>query len=615
VRRDGRELLNLASVNLLAPQAMPEVRETFQEAVEAYGLVTGGSRMTQGVCRPHRQLEELLARATGKEDAITFATGLLANIGFTNAMTTNFALGPSCQLANQDAVFVLDHDSHWSLWKGVSHLRMGKRLFAFRHNDPESLERVLRVHQSDKVVVVFETVYSSDGSAAPVGALRDVCERYAALSYVDDANGFLIYGPAHRPFAAEFAEVGRATFHMVSFSKAVGMEGGGIAGPSDAITAFEWSSGTSMFTAAMQPPTAATACKVAEHLLAVPSLVDRYLDRVRLFREKLLELGCVLNETPSYITSIFIGDDEVAARARDAFFERGLCVPVFRDPAVRRNRAVISPGPGRSASSCRPGARARLAVFRDLWPGGPLEELGPELAALGCRPVSMYRNARLAISWASFEEYLDALRHKVRNAVRKDLRSLEERGYERALLRGEEASARADELLMLWQQVNARHRERDQIPLGADYFREVTALPNAIVLALLRRGSLAGFTLLFAHGRLLEATYCGVDYRSTGTDPVQRASMAAMARYAIEQGFAELEYGISNDTVKSRMGSSFRSLQWFARPVPGALAKLPLERLVLSGYQAEEPLARAFHGPRPGRPSPKGAKAPQAGNR
>jgi 8-amino-7-oxononanoate synthase len=341
LQRSGRDLLNLASINLLAPQTMPDVRETFHEAAEAYGLVTGGSRMTQGICRPHRELEELLAKATSKEEAITFATGLLANIGFANAMTTNFTLSHSCQLANQDVVFVLDHDSHWSLWKGVSHLKMGKRLFSFRHNDPESLERVLRAHQGEKVVVVFETIYSSDGSVAPIRALLKVCEHYGALSYADDANGFLIYGPANRPFSAEFAAISRATFHMVSFSKAIGMEGGGIAGPGDAITALEWSSGTSIFTAAMQPPTAATAYKMAELLLTDPSVVDHYLDRVRRFRERLLELGCVLNDTPSYITSIFIGDDETAAQARDAFFERGFCVPVFRYPAVRYNKAII----------------------------------------------------------------------------------------------------------------------------------------------------------------------------------------------------------------------------------------------------------------------------------
>jgi uncharacterized protein len=246
-------------------------------------------------------------------------------------------------------------------------------------------------------------------------------------------------------------------------------------------------------------------------------------------------------------------------------------------------------------------ARARLAVFRDLWPGGPLEELGPALEALECRPVFAYRNARLEIRWASFEEYLDAFRSKVRNAIRKDLRTLEERGYEWTLLSGEGASARAEELLSLWEQVNARHHDRDQIPLNVDYFREVTMLTNAVVLGLLRRGSLTGFSLLFAHGRLLEATFCGVDYQAAGSDPVQRASMSAVARYAIEQGFAELDYGISNDTVKSRMGSTFRSLYWFARPVPGALAKLPLERLALRGYQADEPLVRAFHGPRTSR--------------
>ena len=91
---------------------------------------------------------------------------------------------------------------------------------------------------SSKIVVVFESVYSADGSIAPMKELFDACEQYHALSYVDDANGFLIYGPQNRLFVNQFDQMKRATFKMVSFSKAVGMEGGAITGPEKYIHAF-----------------------------------------------------------------------------------------------------------------------------------------------------------------------------------------------------------------------------------------------------------------------------------------------------------------------------------------------------------------------------------------
>lgn len=59
------------------------------------------------------------------------------------------------------------------------------------------------------------------------------------------------------------------------------------------------------------------------------------------FRDRLRAIGCTINETPSYVTSIAVGSDETAAAVRRDFIDRGYLVALFRYPAVRRNRAVI----------------------------------------------------------------------------------------------------------------------------------------------------------------------------------------------------------------------------------------------------------------------------------
>lgn len=336
-----RTCINFASINFLGLQQDPHILAHFVHGTQTYGLVTGGSRVTQGVCQAHREVEGELCRLTGKERAITFASGFLANQGFIHAMSTSYYLNSHCMIDNQDAIFVLDRDCHWSLWKAVERLAYGEQVFAFRHNDPRHLDEVLVSLQGKKVVVIFESLYSSDGSVAPVGELLDICEQYAALSYVDDANGFLVYGPSHRPFAREFSQLSRATFVMVSFAKSVGLEGGAIAGPLYPIEAFELLSGTSAFTAAMQPPTAGTAYLVMRKLSEQPELLDHYLERVTWFRQQLLAIGCTLNPTPSYITSILIGADAKVKPIRLAFREQGYIVPIFHYPAVKQNRAII----------------------------------------------------------------------------------------------------------------------------------------------------------------------------------------------------------------------------------------------------------------------------------
>ncbi len=341
IRRDGRELINLSGINLLGLQEDEKFIEIFCQKTRQYGLATGGSRLTQGVCLPHLLLEQKMNELWEKEYTLTFGTGALANIGFVNAMTSSFGFDEKAKIDNDDVVFVLDRDCHWSLWNPVSKLKFGFQLFAFKHNDPRSLEQVLKTIKSTKIVVVFETVYSSDGSVAPIDQILDICERYGALSYVDDANGFMIYGAPNRPFYKEYQALARATFIMVSFSKAVGIEGGAISGPAEFVKSFEILSGTSLFTATMQPPTAATNLEILEYLQERPEIMVNYLDRCSRLRDTLINSGFYLNPTPSYITSILIGCDEVAEQVRRELLKMGYCVPVFRYPAVERGKAVI----------------------------------------------------------------------------------------------------------------------------------------------------------------------------------------------------------------------------------------------------------------------------------
>ena len=337
------EFVNFAGINILDLHQTKDVLDHFHKAADKYGLTTGGSRVTQGVCEAHKEMEDKLCRLTGRERSISFASGLLANVGFINAMSCRFRFSETCGIDNSDAVFVLDHDYHWSLWKAASHLPFGKQLFAFRHNDPDSLNKILDRLAPDhrKIVVVFESIYSADGSVAPMKALFDTCEAHHALTYVDDANGFMIYGPKQRLFADEFAQMKRADFVMVSFSKAIGLEGGAIAGPEKMVHAFEVLSGTSLFTAAIQPPTASTISYIMDKLTLHPEIMDDYLNRSLVLRKRLEEDGFSLNKVPSYIISVIIGSDEKAEKVYNEFLKEKMVVPIFRYPAVKSNHALI----------------------------------------------------------------------------------------------------------------------------------------------------------------------------------------------------------------------------------------------------------------------------------
>lgn len=338
---NGRKMVNFCGIGILGWQHDPQVQEVFIETARNYGLVVGGSRLVQGVSRPHLELEALVAEITGKQKALTFATGLLANVGLVNAMSARFSFDDRPGVDNTDTVLVLDRDSHWSMWKAADRFTLGRNLITFRHNDTVHLRRVLQKLRGRRVVVGFETLYSSDGSMAPVGEVLDLCDEFGAVSFVDDANGFMAYGNGGHRFAAEYEQLRRATFLMVTFGKSVGLSGGALAGPADALEAFRFLSGTSMFTTNIQPPTAGAIVHVLRRMRADPSVMERYLDRVDQLRARLVDIGCTINPTPTYITSIAVGSARTALRVREDFLNRGYLVPMFGYPAVKKNRAVF----------------------------------------------------------------------------------------------------------------------------------------------------------------------------------------------------------------------------------------------------------------------------------
>ncbi|WP_019926204.1 pyridoxal phosphate-dependent aminotransferase family protein [Nocardia sp. BMG111209] len=338
---EGRKLVNFSGIGILGWQHDPEVRKVFAATAAEYGLVVGGSRIIQGVSRPHLELEALVAEITGREKALTFATGMLANLGFVNAMSARFSFDNNAGVNNTDTVLVLDRECHWSMWKAAERFKFGRNLIMFDHNDTASLRSELEQLAGRKIVVGFEAVYSADGSMAPVAEILDLCEEFGAVSFVDDANGFMVYGNGGRRFAAEYEALRRATFLMVSFGKGVGLSGGALAGPADALDAFRFLSGTTVFTTNIQPPTAGAIVHVLRTMRRDPSIMANYLDRIDRLRERLLRIGCTINPTPTYVTSILVGPNDIAVNVRQEFIDRGYLVPMFGYPAVPKGRAVI----------------------------------------------------------------------------------------------------------------------------------------------------------------------------------------------------------------------------------------------------------------------------------
>lgn len=241
------------------------------------------------------------------------------------------------------------------------------------------------------------------------------------------------------------------------------------------------------------------------------------------------------------------------------------------------------------------GCKAAAILVRDVVDQRQPEGCETVLDAHRLRGFPLFAEAVLPITWATFDDYLASLRRGYRQEIRRMARQVEQAGYQFEVVSGADAAGLATELQPLWMQVYERHPEEwDQLVLPEAYFREVLALPGSVLLLLRHDGRVVGFDQLKASGSVLDSKFCGRDYALIGRLPIGHFMIAETIRYACDNGFAMLSFGISNESVKSRYGCVFRVIHGYRLPIsaPLRLARvLGLERFLVKGYDVD--VARA----------------------
>ena len=325
---DGRAVLSFCSNDYLGLANHPTVIEAFKRGADTYGVGSGAAHLVNGHSRAHHALEEELATFTGRERALLFSTGYMANLGIAAAL-----------VGRSDAIFE-DRLNHASLLDAG--LLSGARFIRYPHADAGALEKKLQEREQGEKLVLTDGVFSMDGDIAPVAELARIAKAHDAWFMVDDAHGLGVLGNTGRgTLEAAGLSQDDAPILMGTLGKGLGTAGAFVAGSDDLIEYLIQTARTYIYTTA-QPPAVAEATRAALKLLdAEPWRRDKLRGLVECFRKGATELGLELMDSPTPIQPILVGDNDRALAMSNALWEHGILVTAIRPPTVPEGTARL----------------------------------------------------------------------------------------------------------------------------------------------------------------------------------------------------------------------------------------------------------------------------------
>jgi 8-amino-7-oxononanoate synthase len=325
---NNRKMINLASYSYLGLLHHPEIDAYAKKAIDEFGTGTHGVRILAGTIPYHNELEQTIAAFKKREDAIVYSSGYVTNL---SAISTLFG--------RRDAV-ICDKYDHASIVDGC--LLSGAELIRFNHNDLQNLEkRLIQTQEYRNRCVLIDSVYSMDGDIAPIPEMIQLCRKYNAIFFVDEAHSLGVLGENGTGVEEYFDCYGEIDILMGTLSKVVPSMGGYIAADKTLISHLKHRSRSFVFSAALTPANTAAATASFRVMQKEIWRVRKLKENIEYFTGVLRNKGFNLLHSQTAIIPLIIPEEEKTWQVCRYMQDHNIFVLPVVPPAVPPNTSRL----------------------------------------------------------------------------------------------------------------------------------------------------------------------------------------------------------------------------------------------------------------------------------
>ena len=316
----NKKLIDLCSNDYYGLSRDKDLIKAAYEISLLEGIGSGSSRFITGSRPIHKLLETKLAEWLDQQKVLLFPSGFQANIAAIQA------------LANRNSIVIADKLIHNSLLVGVNAAQA--KLVRFSHNNLKDLEdKIIKFNSiKNSILVVVESLYSMEGSIAPLNEITEICKKYGVQLLVDEAHAIGILGPEGRGLSFNY----RSDITMITgtFGKAFGSGGAFIAANSEIGEYLIQTSGAFRYTTALAPSLAAGALEGLKKILKNKEWGNDLLSSAKVWKDEIIKNLSFPVQGDHHILSIIVGQEEKSIYLQKYLEKNGFLAIAIRPPTV-----------------------------------------------------------------------------------------------------------------------------------------------------------------------------------------------------------------------------------------------------------------------------------------